>query len=117
MIFADDFAAAAGLARAPVLGLFELFQAVELADFFQAFVDQLPGAWTVGADFASVFAGTAARAVHHFLGASRDGANAAGITAKAKGFHLRQGYSATRKAEAEGAVTNTQHSTFNAQLR
>ena len=77
----------------------------------------MPGAGTVGVDFATVFAGAAAWAVHHFLGAPGDGANAAGITAKAKGFHLRQGYGATRKAEAEGAVTNTQHSTFNAQLR
>jgi len=37
----------------------------------------LPGAGAVGADFASVLSGAAARAVHHFLGASGDGANAA----------------------------------------
>jgi len=77
MIFADDFAAAAGLAGAPDFRFLELFQAVELADFFQPFVNQLPGARTVGVDFAPVFAGTAAWAVHHFLGASGDGANAA----------------------------------------
>jgi len=77
VIFADYRPTAAGLAWAPVFGLFEVFQAVELADFFQAFVNQLPGARTVGTDFASVFAGTAARAVHHFLRTPCDGTDAA----------------------------------------
>jgi len=67
------------LTRAPVLGLLDLFQTVELADFFQAFVNQLPGAWTVGVDFASVLARAAARTVHHFLRTPRDGADAAGL--------------------------------------
>jgi hypothetical protein len=40
-----------------------------LADFFEAFVNQLPGAGSVGVDFAPVFAGAAAWAIHHFLGA------------------------------------------------
>ena len=62
------------LTRAPVLGLLDLFQTVELADFFQAFVNQLPGSGTVGVDFAAVFAGAAARAVEHVLGTAGDGA-------------------------------------------
>ena len=37
----------------------------------------MPGARTVGADFAPVFSGTAAWAVHHFLGAPGDGTDAA----------------------------------------
>jgi hypothetical protein len=56
-----------------------------LSDFFQAFVNQLPGAGTVGVDFATVFAGTAAWAVHHFLGAPGHRTNSAGIIEKAKG--------------------------------
>jgi hypothetical protein len=56
-----------------------------LADFFEAFVNQLPGAGTVGVDFATVFAGTAAWAVHHFLGAPGHRTNSAGIIEKAKG--------------------------------
>jgi hypothetical protein len=48
MTFADYHPAAAGLAWASVLGRFDFFQAVELADFFQAFVNKLPGAPTVG---------------------------------------------------------------------
>jgi hypothetical protein len=55
-----------------------------LADFFQAGVNQLPGAWSVGADFAPVLSGTAAWAVHHFLGTPGHRADAAGITAKAE---------------------------------
>ena len=37
----------------------------------------MPGAGAVGADFASVLSGAAARAVHHFLGAPGDGTNSA----------------------------------------
>jgi len=57
MIFANYFTATAGLAWTPVLGLLEFFQTVELADFLQPFVNQLPGAGTVGGDFAPVLSG------------------------------------------------------------
>jgi len=63
VIFPNYFTSTTRQAGAPVLGLFEFFQAVELADFFQAFVNQLPGARTVGTDFASVLPRTAAWAV------------------------------------------------------
>ena len=76
MVFADDFAAVAGLTCAPVLRLLELFQPIQLTDFFEPFVNQLPGEWTVGTDFAPVLA-RAAGTVHHFLRTPRDGADAA----------------------------------------
>ena len=63
MIFPNYFATPTRLTGAPVLGLLDLFQPIQLPDFFQAFVNQLPGARTVGTDFAPVFAGTAAWAV------------------------------------------------------
>jgi hypothetical protein len=65
------------LAWTPVLGRFDFFQTIQLADFFQAGVNQLPGARTVGTDFAPVLAGTAARTIQHVLRTPRDGADAA----------------------------------------
>ena len=56
MVFADDGAIAAILAVAPVLGRFDFFEPVKLADVFQPLVYKLPGALTFGTDFAAVFA-------------------------------------------------------------
>lgn len=63
MIFANNLPKTAGQTWLPVLGGLDFFQPVELADFFQARVNQLPGAGTVGTDFASVLSGAAAWAV------------------------------------------------------
>ena len=58
---ADEGAAAARLAGTPVLGRFGLLELVQLSDFLEAQVDELPGTWAGGVHLAMVFQGAAAR--------------------------------------------------------
>ena len=59
------------------LGRFRLLELVQLADFLETQVDELPGTRAGGVHFAVVFAGAAARAIEHAFGTAGDRANAA----------------------------------------
>jgi hypothetical protein len=73
VIFADDDPVDAVEAGVPVFGWGDFLETVELADVFEALIDELPGALAVGADLATVLSGAAARAVEQMFGAARDG--------------------------------------------
>ena len=63
MVFSDDNARPAAQAGAPLLGRLDLLQPVELSDALQTLIDQLPGAWPIRSDLATVFPRSTAGAV------------------------------------------------------
>ena len=71
VVFAYNYTRPAAETRAPVLRRFNLFKPVELSDALQPRIDELPGARTVGPDFAAVFTRTSAWPVEHVFGAPR----------------------------------------------
>lgn len=52
MVFADNRPVPAGLAAVPVLRRLDLVETIKLTDVLKAFVNELPGALTLGIDFA-----------------------------------------------------------------
>src|SRR5271157_3014045 len=77
VILADDSTAAARQTGPPVFGRPGLLELVQLTDFLEPLVDELPGTRARAVHFAVVLAGAAARAIEHVFGTAGDGANPA----------------------------------------